>query len=338
MYKYLREDVKKLKPYQVNEIKYKIKLDANEGIDWMDGLNKYPDDTCKSLREKLGERLNRKPSEILIGNGSSELIGYTMNAYLEIGETVLSIWPTFSMYEIYTIINKGKYRKFPLKDMVDLDVTAFIDLAKESKAKLVIISNPNNPTGTVISMEDIRRIISSLDAMVILDEAYIEFSDLPIEDYTREFENLIVLRTFSKAMALAGIRLGYMIAHENTIDCVNRIRSPYNVNTLTQDVGIKALDKHEEIDKNIEMVKSERERIRSYMESKGYRPLPSQGNFLFFKGTKDLGSKLANKGVLIRGFGGELEGYYRLTIGTVEENNGFIKGFEEVLNETEQSY
>ncbi|MFA5577193.1 MAG: histidinol-phosphate transaminase [Tissierellaceae bacterium] len=336
MYKYLRDDIKSLQPYTVNDVEYDIKLDANEGIDWLVNLNRYPDDSSKKLREKLAQTLGKDSDELVIGNGSSELIAYSMNAYLDVGEVVVSISPSFSMYEIYTIINKGSYEKYPLTNMSELDIEGFIEFARKKKAKLVVLSNPNNPTGSVISREDIRKIVGSLDAMVILDEAYIEFSDLGMEDDTREFENLIVLRTFSKAMGLAGLRLGYMIAHKDTIECINRIRSPYNVNTLSQNTGIKALESMDLIRGNIELIRSERARMKLYLEEKGYRPIPSQGNFLFFYGGGDLGRKLAHKGVAIRGFGGELEGYYRLTIGSLEENEGFIKALEEVKNETGQ--
>ena len=140
-----------------------------------------------------------------------------------------------------------------------LNVEGFIQFIKDKKAKLIFLSNPNNPTGSIIPKEDIRKIVSSVDGMVILDEAYIEFTDYPLEDWTREFKNLIVLRTFSKAIALAGIRLGYMIAHKEVIDYINRVRAPYNVNSLTQKMAIKALENLDTIYANIKSIKSERQ-------------------------------------------------------------------------------
>lgn len=333
MYKYLREEIKSLSAYEVKEMEYKVKLDANEGVDWMDGLNRYPVDRSDELREQLAKRLNKKPQELLLGNGSSELIELVLKAYLEADEAVVSISPTFSMYKIFTIIHKGRYEDYTLINMETLDVDGFIKFVSEKKAKIVILSNPNNPTGSLIPKEDILRIVKSVDAMVVLDEAYVEFSEYPYGDDTGEFKNLVVLRTFSKAIALAGIRLGYMIAHEEIIGYINRVRSPYNLNVLTQSAGLKALNDSGITKTNIEIIKSERKRMKEALEKKGFKPIDSHANFLFFPGKKGLGESLADKGILIRGFGGGLEGYYRLTIGTRGENDAVLNAIEEVQNE-----
>lgn len=334
MEKYLRKEIKKIVSYEVMEKDYKIKLDANEGVEWIDGLNRYPNDKCDKLRIKLAEKLSKDSDEFLLGNGSSELIELVMKAYLEAGEKVVSISPSFSMYEIFTIIHKGEYEDYPLENMEKLNVKGFIDFINEKKAKIVILSNPNNPTGTLIPEEDIINIIKSVDAMVILDQAYIEFSDYPKKVDLRKFENLIVLRTFSKALGLAGIRLGYMIANKKTIGYINRVRSPYNINILTQEIGLKALEQEDINNKNIEMIKSERSRMREFLEENGIEALDSQANFLFFSGSKEIFKALEVNDILIRKFSGRIEGYYRLTIGTPEENNAVMKVIEEVQNET----
>ena len=333
MEKYLREEIKNLNAYEVINRDFQIKLDANEGIDWIDGLNRYPIDRSDKLREKLAERLGKSPNELVVGNGSSELIELVMKAYVEAGETVVSFSPTFSMYRNFTIIHKGRYRDYPLENMERLDVEGFIDFIKEEKAKLVILSNPNNPTGYLIQKEDIIKIVSSVDAMVILDEAYIEFSNYPKGDDTREFSNLIVLRTFSKAMGLAGIRLGYMIANQEIIGYINRVKSPYNVNVLTQAMGLKALENNSITSANIETIKKERERMRIALEENGIKVLPSQANFLFFEAPKYIFDALTDRGIFIRNFGGQLQGYYRLTIGTPKENDDVLKTIEEAKNE-----
>lgn len=333
MEKYLRKEIKNLLAYEVNETKYKVKLDANEGIEWMEGLNRYPNDRCDKLRKKLGEKYNKDPDEILLGNGSSELIELVMKAYLEAGESVVSLSPSFSMYEVFTIIHKGKYEAYVLEDMEKVNVKDFIEFASKVKPKIIILSNPNNPTGNLIPRKDIIEIIKSVDAMVILDEAYIEFSDYPKEDDTREFENLIVLRTFSKAVGLAGIRLGYMIANKKIIGYINKVRSPYNVNILSQEIGIKALEEEEINDSNIEIIKKEREKMKAFLEENGIYPLESQANFLFFPASEDIYEALEKEAILIRKFGGRLEGYYRLTIGKPEENQLVKKVIREVKNE-----
>lgn len=334
MLKYLREDIKKLKAYKVNKIDYQIKLDANEGIAWLNGYNRYPDDSCSELREKLAKNLGMKREEILMGNGSSELIELVMKAYLEAEELVISISPTFSMYKIFTIIHKGNYEEYPLKDMTSLDVEGFIEFVESKKPKIVILSNPNNPTGTLIPKEDIIKIAQACDCMIVLDEAYVEFAEEETLEEVRQYKNLIVLRTFSKALGLAGIRLGYMIADAEIIDYINRVRSPYNVNSLTQATGLRALENEEELTGNVRLIKEERERVRTRLEEMGYIPLPSQGNFLFFKGEEGLYAALVEKKVLIRAYGGGLKGYYRLTIGTPEENDIALAIMEEVRNET----
>lgn len=334
MEKYLREAIKSLNVYEVINKDYRVKLDANEGVEWIDGLNRYPVDRSDKLREKLAGKLGKSPDELVLGNGSSELIELMMKAYLEAGETIVSFSPSFSMYKIFTIIHKGKYADYPLDDMERLNVEGFIDFVEEKKAKIVILSNPNNPTGTLIPKEDILKIVKAVDAMVILDEAYIEFSDYPKGDDTREFDNLVVLRTFSKAMGLAGIRLGYMIANKEIISYINRVKSPYNVNVLTQEMGLKALENDSVTSRNIEIVKKERERMKEFLEAKGLKPLSSGANFLFFTAPRKIFDALAEKAILIREFGGELEGYYRLTIGTPEENDIVIEVIEEAGNET----
>lgn len=334
MEKYLRREIRELRAYEVVDKEYRVKLDANEGIDWMEGLNRYPVDRSDKLREKLAEKLGKDPDELLMGNGSSELIELMMKTYLEAGERVVSFSPSFTMYKIFTIIHKGSYEDYPLDNMEKLNVEGFINFIKEKKPKLVILCNPNNPTGSLIPKEDIIKIVKSVDGMVILDEAYIEFADLPLEDETRELENLVVLRTFSKAVGLAGIRLGYMISNKENIGYINRVRSPYNINSLTQEIGLKALENKAIVNKNIEIVKSERERMKKVLEANGLKPLSSHTNFLFFKAPKELFELLWNKDILIRDFGGELEGYYRLTIGTPEENNIVIRTIEEEGNAT----
>lgn len=333
MLKYLREDIKKLKSYQVNEQEYEVKLDANEGIDWLDGKNRYPDDTCSELRDRLAKKLNKNPDEILFGNGSSELIELVMKAYLEYGEKVVAVSPAFSMYKLYTIVNKGVYEEYPLDNFADLNIEGFIEFIKVEKPKIVILCNPNNPTGSILSRDDILRIIKACDCMVVLDEAYIEFSDLEIQDDTRYFKNLIVLRTFSKAYSLAGIRLGYMIAHGEIIDYINRVRAPYNINTMTQDIALKALENEDVIKDNIEMVKGERKRVEKALSDLGFKAYTSQSNFIFFKGYDNLASDLSKKKILIRDYGGDLQGYFRLTIGSPGENSKVLEAIKEVLNE-----
>lgn len=329
MYKYLRDEIKELKNYDVNQVQCKIKLDANEGIDWLEGLNRYPDDYCTILREMLAEKLDIDKDELVFGNGSSELIEQVMRAYLDSGEVVLSFSPTFAMYRIYTIINKGKYVDYPLTDFQHLNVDGFIEFIHEQKPKIVLLCNPNNPTGSLIKEDDIKRIIEACDCMVILDEAYIEFAyDKPGIDIDK-YKNLIILRTFSKAYSVAGIRLGYMIADKEIIGYINRVRSPYNVSTLSYKYGIKALENQELAMSNTKMIVFERNKLEDEMRNIGLEPVPSSANFIFFKGPEGLSDKMLEDGVLIRSFGKNI---YRITISTPEENKTALNSMKDFMN------
>lgn len=329
MYKYLRDEIQELKNYDVNQIECRIKLDANEGIDWMEGLNRYPDDYCTILREMLATKLGVDNDELVFGNGSSELIEQVMRAYLDHDELVLSFSPTFAMYKIYTIINKGRYIDYPLENFQDLDVDGFIEFIHEQKPKIVLLCNPNNPTGSLIKEEDINKIVEACDCMVILDEAYVEFAyeNPPIN--IDKYKNLIILRTFSKAYSVAGIRLGYMIADKEIIGYINRVRSPYNVSTLSYKYGIKALENEKLAMKNTQLIVSERDRMETEMSNMGLKPVPSSANFIFFTGPDGLADSMLKDGVLIRAFGPEI---YRITVSTPEENNEAIRAMRRFMS------
>ncbi len=329
MYKYLRDEIQELKNYDVNQVECRIKLDANEGIDWMEGLNRYPDDYCTILREMLATKLGVDNDELVFGNGSSELIEQVMRAYLDHDELVLSFSPTFAMYKIYTIINKGRYIDYPLENFQDLDVDGFIEFIHEQKPKIVLLCNPNNPTGSLIKEEDINKIVEACDCMVILDEAYVEFAyeNPPIN--IDKYKNLIILRTFSKAYSVAGIRLGYMIADKEIIGYINRVRSPYNVSTLSYKYGIKALENEKLAMKNTQLIVSERDRMETEMSNMGLKPVPSSANFIFFTGPDGLADSMLKDGVLIRAFGPEI---YRITVSTPEENNEAIRAMRRFMS------
>ncbi|MCD6436194.1 MAG: aminotransferase class I/II-fold pyridoxal phosphate-dependent enzyme, partial [Clostridiales bacterium] len=176
MKKYVRKSILNLKAYEVNNIEYSIKLDANEGIDSNDGLNRYPDNQAMKLVEVLSDVAKKKESELIVGNGSSELIELVLKTFLEPEEYVVSIDPTFSMYKIFTTIYNGKYEGYKLNGNRYFDIEGFIEVINKTKAKIVILCNPNNPTGTFIQKELIEKVLVQSDAIVIVDEAYIEFS------------------------------------------------------------------------------------------------------------------------------------------------------------------
>ncbi|MEA3422445.1 MAG: histidinol-phosphate transaminase [Bacillota bacterium] len=333
MKKYVRKAVLDLKAYEVNDAVYSIKLDANEGIDWYDGLNRYPDNQAVKLIKALSSVTGKKENELIVGNGSSELIELILKTFLEPQEYVVSIDPTFSMYKIFTTIYNGKYKGYKLVDNQYCDTEDFIKFIGKTKAKIVIISNPNNPTGSFIEKESIEKILEGSDAIVVIDEAYIEFAKGSVIDLINKYENLIVLRTFSKAYAVAGIRLGYLAANESIVKYIKRVKSPYNLNAISQEIGLKALENIEGVNKNIKLIKEEREKVWKVLDKLGLNPIPSYANFILFQGEDKLNDYLESFGILVREFEGDLKGYIRLTVGTREENDKVIEKIRRYCDE-----
>ena len=327
----VRKVVRDLKPYVVNKLDYRVKLDANEGINWLEDLNRYPDDSSEALIEKLSEWLNKSPDQLIVGNGSSELIELVLKTFLDPGEVVASFEPTFSMYRIFTLLYNGRYEGYELNEDFELDVNGFIGFIKEKKAKIVLVTNPNNPTGRSIPIESVLKIVENSDAIVVLDEAYVEFGGDSAIDYVEKYDNLVVLRTFSKAIALAGIRLGYLVAGEELTGYVKRVRSPYNLNALSQEMGLKAFDQFDQIAENVETIREERSKLEKALGEMGLEPVPSDANFIMFKCEKDIWDTLVSDGVLIRQFGKDLSGYYRVTVGTESENKIAIESLRRAL-------
>ncbi len=333
MKKYVRKAVLDLKAYEVSDIDYSIKLDANEGIDWKEGLNRYPDNQAVKLIKALSYMTGKKENELIAGNGSSELIELILKTFLEPEEYVVSIDPTFSMYKIFTTIYNGKYEGYKLVDNRYFDTEGFIKFINETKAKIVMLSNPNNPTGSFIEKESIEKILIESDAIVVIDEAYIEFAKDSVIDMINDYENLIVLRTFSKAYAVAGIRLGYLAANESIVKYIKRVKSPYNLNVISQEIGLKALENIDGVNKNIELIKEEREKVWKVLDKLGLNPIPSHANFILFQGDDKLNDYLKSFGILIREFGGDLKGYIRMTIGTQEENEMVVEKIRRYYDE-----
>ena len=357
--KWLRSDIRDLKEYKANNSPYKLKLDANEGenlffeklsnidMSFLNDINRYPDSSAEKLREEIGEYIGADKDNIIAGNGSSEMIELVMKTFIEKGDKILSFTPTFSMYEIFSKIYGANFIgtegqvHCPKTGTVYLspcpsftrDIDILIEKVEEENPKMILLCNPNNPTGDLISKENIEKLLKSTNSLVVVDEAYIEFAEGSMVGEVHNYENLIVLRTLSKALGLAGIRLGYMLANKDIISWVNKIKSPYNLNALSQAFGIRALENKTLIDDYIKKVKAEREKLYKELIESGVKAYPSHTNFiLFYLDIPDLSGKLQNRGILIRSFSGDLEGYYRVTVGDSHENDEFIKSLKEILD------
>jgi len=338
-----KQSVKELQPYVVNPIVCSVKLDANEGSKDLFKdlvkqlgeefyLNVYPDDSYIDLKKAICNYVGCKTSNICVGNGSSELLDLCIKTFVDRDELILSLDPSFAMYCIYAKIFDTKYIGATSDDDFVINTDKVIDLIKEKDPKVTIICNPNNPTGSMIKKDDVIRIIKSTDNIVIVDEAYMEFGDESVVEEIENYKNLIVVKTLSKAFSMAGIRTGYLIACEELVNTVEKVRPPYNLNSISAFLATKGLEEKDKMIAYVKGIKKEREKVYKSLLDMNIKVFPSGANFLFFHSNiKNLEDKLIREDVLIRKFGGKLDNHYRVTIGTVDENNEFIKAMKKFV-------
>jgi histidinol-phosphate aminotransferase len=338
-----KQNIRKLIPYTTQEIPYKIKLDANEGknIYFPNGIDLsslafhlYPDNQSLRLRQKLSSYLQVPTSWIVEGNGSSELIELLIKTYVEPNEQILTFEPTFSMYKVYAQVYGVQYQAIPCNLDFSVDMKKIILASTKTSTKLIFLCSPNNPTGYVIPRSEILDLLSSTQAIVVVDEAYIEFSDPTqsvLEDI-KNFPNLVVLRTFSKAFGLASIRLGYLVAQEGITASISKVKSPYHVNALTQAVGEMALSNIDVMKNFVSTVIDSRLILKNGLETLGIQTYPANGNFIWIQSDiPNLYNQLVDKGILIRAYTAPWNGYYRITVGTNLENNALLQALKEII-------
>jgi histidinol-phosphate aminotransferase len=336
----VKKNISFLRAYNAREIPCRIKLDANESpygfsaaIKSTVGINtnRYPDPEAKALKRRIAKDLKVKPANILQGNGSDEFIYYLITTF---GGPVLYPVPTFSMYGIIAAALDEKRVAVPLDKEFDLDVKTILSLQRKERPKLIFLSSPNNPTGNCFSADRILKIIESSRGIVVVDEAYQPFSSergfLP---FLKDYNNLVIMRTLSK-IGLASLRLGFIIAREEIINEVNKVRLPFNVNALSQAIALGALKDRKKLRSSIKAIVSERERLSVEMgKIKGIAPFPSEANFILFK-TKypdRVYNGLLRKGVLVRNIHELVRGCLRVTVGTPKENDVFLEALKGIL-------
>jgi histidinol-phosphate aminotransferase len=348
--KYLRDNIKNILPYSSARDEFVIDesrkdslvlLDANEnslGSILGDGLNRYPDPHQRQLKAELGGVMSVSPEFMFLSNGSDEAIDYLIRIFCNPGEDELIIMPpTFPMYKVSARINSVK----TIEVALDEDFQIRLDAVKEAfslKSKLLFICSPNNPTGNLMKRETIVSLIKDFPGYVVVDEAYIDFCpDESVLPLINEFDNLIILRTFSKAWGLAGIRLGVTIAQKEVIEVLNKIKPPYNINLLTERAARKALRLEKQKRKFSEILIAERERLKGLLESSRLvqNIYPSNSNFLLvrFSDASAVYEKLKDKGIIVR-FQGSVPGLnncLRITIGKKEDNDKLFKVISEGL-------
>ena len=291
-------------------------------------LNRYPDRHSSALREAVAEaNLGTDPSNVLVGNGSSEVLFNLLQLVERPGE-VVSPWPSFGLYNAISTILGLRLRKVPLAEDHQVDLDA-LRAAVASETRSVILSNPNNPTGTYLTLDEVRSFAETLPerVLLILDEAYQEFVSDPAyrgsHTLALEMPNVVVARTFSKAHGLAGLRVGYGLAPERVADYAERVRFPFSVNLVAQAAAAGSMQAREKIAGRAEFIIRERNRIQEAFVAAGLDYIPSQGNFVMVQTRPEVFERV---GVLVRE--GEALGYpagwSRVTVGNSEENDRVI--------------
>ncbi len=301
-------------------------LDANENP-FPSGYNRYPDPYASQLRAKLAEVKQIPEANIMLGNGSDELLDLLFRLFCEPQkDEVLVTPPTYGMYQVLAALNEVQLNKVNLNSSFQLETEKIIEAITPS-TKIIFICSPNNPSGNLMSVQGIKKILNAFQGIVVLDEAYIDFADR--SSFMRElnfFPNLVVIQTFSKAWAHAGIRLGMCFAQESIIQLLNKIKPPYNINQLTQEKAMEVLEKASTYKNQVQMLVSEREILRLALGEITWVEtiFPSDANFLLVKvdnATRRY-RQLIDFGVVVRNRTNELhcENCLRISVGTPDEN------------------
>ncbi|KAI9200417.1 hypothetical protein LWI28_007552 [Acer negundo] len=319
------EDIIKI---DANESPYGPPPEVNEALGKLKFPYIYPDPETRQLRAALSEDSGLESNYILVGCGADELIDLIMRCVLDPGDKIVVCPPTFTMYEFDAAVNGAAVIKVPRKSDFSLNVEHIIDVVEQEKPKCIFLTSPNNPDGSVINDEDLLKILE-LPILVVLDEAYIEFSGLESKmKWVKKHENLIVLRTFSKRAGLAGLRVGYGAFPLSIIEFLWRAKQPYNVSVAAEVAACAALQNPTYLEKVKETLIQERERLfKLLVEVPFLNPYPSHSNFILCdvtsgKDAKKLKDDLATMGVMIRHYNSkELKGYVRMSVGKPEHTD-----------------
>ena len=361
-------DIYKIKAYQpgkpIEEVKREfklknvIKLASNENPlgpspkaveairEYASKINFYPDGGSYYLKKALGEKLGVKEDSIILGNGSDEIVSLITRIFLQKGDEAIMGDPSFLMYKIDAQLSRANVASVSLKSFR-------LDLSEMSKAvgpktKLIFISNPNNPTGTIITEDEVEHFLRDIPPRIlaIFDEAYYEY----VEDtnYPQSIDlldgnsNIIILRTFSKIYGLAGLRVGYGVGSPEIIELLNKARPPFNVNSLAQVAALASLEDKDQVNRSKILVREGKEFLYSNLRRLKIFFIPTQANFILIKvgkKAKDVAAKLLKKGIIVRGMGAyNLPHYIRVTIGTKPQNEEFIRNLQTVLSSRQEGF
>lgn len=349
---YLSEKIKKTNEYTMNETVYRIHLDANESpfkpsekmMDkFCDALknaevNRYPDPYAKELISKYAALNNINPQNIIAGNGSDELISIICNSFLTKGDKILCVYPDFSMYTFYSELIEADIVRYDKPDGYEIDFNELKSIIKNENIKLVMLSNPCNPTGVAYERDVILDFTRSIECLTVIDEAYMEYCtrECSVLNEYQNYNNLIILKTLSK-IGFAGLRIGFAIACDTLINGIRKVKSPYNVNMVSQMLASVMLDNnfYKEIKNNIKTIVKNREVLyNKLVQYKNHYTIQRpDGNFMalvFYNSEKaeQIYTALLDNGISVRYM---KPCRLRITVGTADENDEFIKTLEAYL-------
>lgn len=342
----LRPHIAKLQPYTSARDEYTgtegVFLDANEnpfGSITTQDFNRYPDPYQSQLKAKISEIKQVRPSQIFLGNGSDEAIDLLFRAFCRPGiDNVILLPPTYGMYEVSASINDIKIQKTPLTEDFQLQPDKILAKA-DAHSKILFICSPNNPSANKVKREAIIELLQHFNGLVVVDEAYIDFSDEPsFTTRLDEFPNLLVMQTFSKAWGLASLRLGMAFASESIIQILNKIKPPYNISGLTQETVLGAIQNLSKVKKMIEEILQERDFLTSELEKLSFvqKIHPSHANFLLVKipNAGKVYDLLIEEKIIVRNRSKVLlcEDCLRITVGTRTENMSLLNALQKVIS------
>lgn len=356
MIDFIKPEVQNLSAYTLTQYEYRHKMNQNENplgypedlkaevlkrvaeADWA----RYPSFTLETLRARIADHAGVSPEMVLPGNGSNELIYVTLASTVTRGDHLVVPVPTFSLYKLLGRVMGGRVHEVQMvpADTFALPTDTVIETARRHAARVIIICTPNNPTGTAYEPDDVRRVVAESGALVLIDEAYREFGRHDFVPLLDEFDNLVLLRTFSKAMAMGGLRVGYAITNETLAAELHKAKLPYALNLFSETAAIVALERYDRFASAVERLRDERARVYSVLKAlPGLHVYPSEANFFlvrFDRAPEDVFHYLLEEyGILIRDVSHYpgLAGHLRISLGTPEENDLLIEGVSRLLRD-----
>jgi histidinol-phosphate aminotransferase len=328
----VRENVIKLTPYSCARDEFKGKagifMDANENP--FGKLNRYPDPYQKELKAAISNIKEISEEKIFLGNGSDEIIDLCFRVFCNPGsDKVITFTPTYGMYEVSASVNDINVVKVPLDESFQIDLKTVKPLLTDKTLKLIFICSPNNPTGNSMNYSDVEYIIANFRGILIIDEAYIDFSNKPsFIKMVDRYPNLIVMQTFSKAFGLAAARVGMAFSNPSVIQYFNKLKPPYNISSLNQNAVLKRLNNIEKYKNQTIKIKKEKERLSEKLKRMSIteKVWPSDANFILLKvkNANHIYNTLVDKSIVVRNRSSVIENCLRITVGTPSENNKLV--------------